>query len=59
MIIETQTVEKLQIEIVQLKGQVQELVEQLEWFKKQLFGKRSEKKIDLINEKQLIIPGCE
>lgn len=35
------------------------LKEQIEWFKKQIFGKRSEKTKELTNEKQFVIPGCE
>src|SRR5262245_14425488 len=59
MIKDSLTIEKLQTENTQLKEQIQSLVEQLEWFKKQLFGKRSEKIVELVNETQLIFPGCE
>lgn len=59
MITDTITVEKLHTENAQLKGKIQELTEQLEWFKKQIFGKRSEKIVELVNETQLLLPGCE
>jgi transposase len=52
MITETSREEELLAEIARLN-------EQIEWFKKQLFGKRSEKTIELPNKEQLIIPGCE
>jgi transposase len=42
-----------------LKEQIRILTEQIEWFKKQLFGKCSEKAVDLANANQLIIPGLE
>ena len=45
-------VEKLQAEIVILK-------EQLDWFKKQVFGKKSEKIIALLDTGQMYLPGLE
>ena len=41
-----------------LQEQLQELQEQIAWFKKQIFGSRSEKHID-INNSQLLLPGFE
>lgn len=35
------------------------LKEQLEWFKRQIFGKKTERIISEVDEKQLIIPGLE
>src|ERR1700722_13608887 len=42
-----------------MNQQVKYLTEQIEWFRRQIFGKRSEKIIELSNERQLMIPGCE
>src|SRR5208283_3137349 len=59
MITTTLTHEKLQVENSLLKGKVQELTEQVEWFKRQLFGKKSEKIVDLKNEEQLYFDGFD
>lgn len=60
MITETLTVEKLQTEVTELKKQLQLLNEQVEWFKKQLFGKKSEKIIDPSTANNILyLPGCE
>ena len=52
-------VTKLQQENDQLKQTVTHLKEQLEWFKRQIFGKRSEKTIPTANENQLTLEGFE
>lgn len=49
---------QLQLENEQLKRSVAYLTEQLEWFKRQIFGKRSEKIISP-NDTQLIFDGFE
>ncbi len=40
-----------------LKEDIKVLKEQLDWFKRQIFGQRSEK--FLVNEEQLVLPGLE
>lgn len=42
-----------------LKNEITTLKEQLEWFKRQLFGKRSEKVVSNLNQNQLILQGFE
>jgi len=49
---ETVYVEKLENENAHLK-------EQLEWFRRQIFGQRSEKIKDTSNDRQLLLPGLE
>lgn len=45
--------------IVQLDNQVQFLEEQLSWFKRQIFGKRSERVVSNLNDQQLVLEGFE
>ena len=42
-----------------LKNEIRYLQEPLEWFKKQIFGKTSEKNIELNKEDSLYLPGFE
>jgi transposase len=42
--------------ILELRGQIVVLAEQLEWFKRQLFGKKSERVVEL-DPKQLLLDG--
>lgn len=51
-------VESLKKENENLQQQVKQLNEQLAWFKKQIFGKRSEKIISP-NSQELLFPGFE
>lgn len=51
--------ELLQIENVRLREEVNYLKEQLEWFRRQLFGKRSEKIIADLNQSQLEFENLE
>ncbi len=46
-------------EISSLKEEIAYLKEQIEWFKRQIFGKKSEKIIDLKNEQQLQFEGFD
>lgn len=52
-------VAQLQQENAQLKDTIRLLSEQIEWFKRQIFGKRSEKVIPSSKEVQLTFPGFE
>lgn len=45
--------------IVHLNNQVQYLEEQLSWFKRQIFGKRSERYVSDLNDQQLVFEGFE
>ncbi len=45
--------------IEQLRKEMAHLQEQLAWLKKQLFGQRSEKFVDGVNENQPFLPGFE
>ncbi len=45
--------------IEQLRKEMLHLQEQLAWLKKQLFGQRSEKFVDGVNENQPFLPGFE
>ncbi len=51
--------ENAQAEIIQLKQELASLKEQIEWFTRQLFGKKSEKIIDATHEKQVLLPGMD
>ena len=51
------TPENLVIENTQLRNEVKYLKEQLAWFQRQIFGKRSEKTISNLNESQLEFEG--
>lgn len=42
-----------------LKSELSVLKEQLEWFRRQIFGQRSEKVVANLNEEQLSLPGLE
>jgi transposase len=46
-------------EVVCRDNKIQELEEQLAWFKRQIFGKRSERIVSNLNEKQLYFEGFE
>ncbi len=46
-------------EVVQLQNEVRHLKEQLEWFKRQIFGKRSERIVSDLNSQQLVFDGFE
>lgn len=45
--------------IIQLDNKIHELEEQLAWFKRQIFGKRSERVVSDLNVQQLIFEGFE
>ena len=49
----------LQNENVQLRQTIEHLEEQLNWFKRQLFGKKSERDITHVDAKQLELDGFE
>ncbi|MCP3955066.1 MAG: IS66 family transposase [Desulfobacterales bacterium] len=51
----TLRMEQLQAQNVQLQQQVQALKHQLDWFKRQLFGEKSEKRLKEVNPDQLSI----
>lgn len=51
----TMTLEQHKSEITILTNEIKSLKEQIEWFKKQLFGKRSEKEIEKTNAEQLLL----
>ena len=51
--------EKLQKEVVELRCQIIHLEEQLAWFKRQIFGKKSEKIVAGLNEEQLQFEGFD
>ena len=55
----TSTTEKLELENQQLKDTIKCLKEQIEWFKRQIFGKRSERIIPSSNYLQLTFKGFE
>lgn len=46
-------------EIIKRDQKIQNLEEQLAWFKRQIFGKRSERDVSDLNSKQLILDGFE
>ena len=46
-------------EINALNNQVQYLTEQLEWFKRQIFGQKAEKFVDTQQGQQLYLEGFE
>jgi transposase len=45
--------------IINLDEKIQELEEQLDWFKRQIFGKRSERVATDLNSEQLLLEGFE
>src|ERR1700722_3989288 len=45
--------------IVRMGGKIQELEEQLAWFKRQIFGERSERVVSNLNAEQLVFEGFE
>ena len=45
--------------IIQLDQKVHHLEEQLAWFKRQIFGKRSEREVSNLNSQQLLLEGFE
>lgn len=49
----------LNLENQNLSQEVQQLQEQLAWFKKQIFGKRSERNVSDLNTQQLLFEGFE
>ncbi|MGZ3733245.1 MAG: transposase domain-containing protein [Parachlamydiaceae bacterium] len=49
----------LLVEIASRDSKIQELEEQLSWFKRQIFGKRSERVVSDLNEQQLVFEGFE
>lgn len=49
----------LNVQVSDLSVQVAYLNEQLEWFKRQIFGKRSEKIVSNVNSEQLLFEGFE
>jgi transposase len=53
------SIEELTIENVSLKNEVLYLKEQLEWFKRQIFGKSSEKVVSTLHNEQLTLEGFE
>ncbi len=54
-----QEIAKRDGKIVHLDQQVQHLQEQLDWFKRQIFGKRSERVVSNLNSQQLTFEGFE
>ena len=56
---ETIYVEKLENENLVLNNEVTHLKEQLEWFRRQIFGQQSEKVKDVPNDRQLLFEGFE
>ena len=50
---------QLQKEIVELRSENFQLKEQLEWFKRQIFGKRSERIVSETNSQQMTLEGFE
>src|ERR1700722_3884282 len=55
----TITLEQHITEVSSLKNEICVLKEQLEWFKRQIFGKRSERVVSDLNSRQLIFEGFE
>jgi transposase len=55
----TITLEQYQTEVFQLKAEISDLKEQLDWFKRQIFGKRSERIINDLDSRQLLFEGFE
>ena len=54
-----QEVVNLNQEVVNRDRKIQELEEQLAWFKRQIFGKRSERDVSNLNSQQLEFEGFE
>lgn len=59
MIAEALSLADLITENTRLKNENTYLKEQLEWLKKQVFGQRSEKFVDSLNENQPYLSGLE
>ena len=59
MITPSSSLPEAQAKITLLEEQVHYLTEQLEWFKRQLFGKKSEKIVEVKNEEQLYFAGFD
>jgi len=55
----TITLEQYNEETSNLKDEIRVLKEQLEWFKRQVFGKRSERIVSNLNPQQLMFEGFE
>lgn len=53
------TIESLQIENTTLRATINRLEEQLKWFERQIFGSRSERKVEPANEHQLEFEGFD
>ena len=49
----------LTVKLTQRDEQIAHLQEQLDWFKRQIFGSKSEKFVNNLDEHQLVIPGLE
>lgn len=49
----------LQVEILDLRNTVAYLTQQLDWFKRQIFGKKSERIVSNPNEEQFLLDGFE
>ena len=45
--------------IEEFRNEIAHLKEQLTWMTRQLFGQRSEKLVDGLNENQLLLPGFQ
>lgn len=52
-------IEKRDQKIIHLDQEIQKLNEQLDWFKRQIFGKRSERVVGELDSKQLFLEGFE
>jgi transposase len=57
-IAENQTVESLEVQLADCHHRINYLEEQLNWFKRQLFGKKSERAVDA-NQEQMKFDGFE
>ncbi len=57
--VQTSSVDQLQSENLLLKTEIFVLKEQLDWFKRQIFGKKSEKIVSGIDQAQLQLTGFE
>lgn len=53
------TYEKLEEEVQSLRDKVAVLEEQIAWFKRQIFGQKSERVVNDVNSCQLMLPGFE
>jgi hypothetical protein len=59
MTISTIPLEQYNKEVSALKNEIKFLNEQLDWFKRQVFGKRSERTVSDLNSQQLLLEGFE